>query len=49
MYDYGHGYRSLTVSTLVTLIIIPTVYTSFVEAGNRRRARKAARIAAKNA
>ena len=39
----------LTVSTLVTLIIIPTVYTSFVEAGNRRRARKAARIAAKNA
>ena len=39
----------LTVSTLVTLIIIPTIYTSFVEAGNRRRARKAARLAAKNA
>ena len=39
----------LTISTLVTLIIIPTIYTSFVEAGNRRRARKAARLAAKNA
>ena len=39
----------LTVSTLVTLVIIPTIYTAFVEAGNRRRARKAAKLAAQNA
>lgn len=37
----------LTISSLVTLVIIPTIYTSFVEGANKRKARKAARKAKK--
>ena len=38
----------LSVSTLVTLVIIPTLYCAFTERMERRKARKAARAAAKN-
>ena len=37
----------LSISSLVTLVIIPTIYTSFVEGSQRRKARKAARKAKK--
>ena len=37
----------LSISTLVTLIIIPTLYCAFTERMQRRKARKAARAAAK--
>lgn len=36
----------LTISTLVTLIIIPTMYASFVIAGQKRKERKARKLAA---
>ncbi len=39
----------LTISTLVTLIIIPTMYASFIIAGQNRRERRARRKAAKAA
>ena len=37
----------LSISTLVTLVIIPTLYCAFTERMERRKARKAARAAAK--
>ena len=39
----------LSISTLVTLVIIPTLYCAFTERMARRKARKAARAAAKTA